>query len=66
MTRIQKVNALKERKCNIHFHYMEGKNYKRLIIDSIEGFHYNTTSKDQVLAGLEIDTLYMEVVENDD
>lgn len=65
MTRIQKINALKERECNINFHYMQGKNYRRLIIDSIEGFQYNTTSKDQVLAGLEIDTLYMEVVEND-
>ena len=66
MTKINKIQILNNKGNDIQFHYWVGKNQRRLIIDSINNFNYNTTSKDQILAGLEIDTLYMEVVENDD
>ena len=65
MTRIKKIIMLQTAGYDIDYHYRCGDKYKRLVIDKIKNLSYNDTSKDQVLAGLEIDDLFMEAFENE-
>ena len=65
MTRIKKIIMLQTAGCDIDYHYRCGEKYKRLVIDKIKNFSYNDNSKDQVLAGLKIDDLFMEAFGND-
>ena len=65
MTRIKKITMLKMHGYDIEYHYRSGENYRRLVIDKTDKMKYNDTSKDQVLAGLEIDELFKEAFEND-
>ena len=65
MTRIKKIIMLQTAGCDIDYHYRCGEKYKRLVIDKIENLNYNDTSRDQALAGLEIDDLFTEAFEND-
>lgn len=65
MTRIKKIIMLQTTGHDIVYHYRRGEKYRRLVIDRIKNLSWNDNSKDQVLAGLEIDKLFMEAFEND-
>lgn len=65
MTRIKKIIMLQTTGCNIDYHYRRGEKYRRLVIDRIKNLSWNDNSEDQVLAGLEIDNLFMEAFKND-
>lgn len=65
MTRIKKIIMLQKYGYDIEYHYRCGEKYRRLVIDKMKGITYTDTSKDQVLAGLEIDGLFKEAFEND-
>lgn len=58
MTRISKIYVLVQQGVPVKFHYNQYSKQKRLIIDEIEDFKYNNTTKDQLLAGEYIDLLY--------
>ena len=60
MTRIGKIGVLVQADVPVKFHYNQYSKQKRLIIDEIEDFKYNNTTKDQLLAGEYIDLLYWE------
>ena len=58
MTRISKICVLVQAGIPVKFHYHQYSKQKRLIIDEIEDFKYNNTTKDQLLAGEYVDLLY--------
>lgn len=60
MTRLNKINFLQLSGKDIKYHFAEYTSQRRLIVDEIEGFKYNNTGKDQLLAGEYIDLLYWE------
>ena len=60
MTRIKEIMFLLEQGKRINYHYYYSARMRRLIIDDIEGIHYNVTNKDQVIAGAVIDEMYEE------
>ena len=61
MTRVKKIEILKINGEKIEYHYEVYPSGRRLIIDKVEQFEYNKTSKDQVLAGEHVDLLYWEL-----
>lgn len=65
MTRIKKIIMLQKNGYDIEYHYRCGEKYRRLVIDKAEKITYTDVSRDQVLAGLEIDELFKEVFGND-
>lgn len=64
MTRLNKINFLQLSGENIKYHFAEYTSQRRLIIDEVEGFKYNSGASDQKLAKEHVDLLYWEITRN--
>ena len=62
MTRIKKIKLLLTTGEEICYHYSTYTHQRRLVIDDINGIHYNSTSSSQSVAAKVIDLMYSELI----